>query len=602
MSLPSRLPAILQAVMQGQPQALADSHYPQWHLAPVNGLLNDPNGFCQVAGRYHLFYQWNPLACDHTYKCWGHWSSADLLHWRHEPIALMPDEEYDRNGCYSGSAVEFEGALTLCYTGNVKFPDGGRTAWQCLATENADGTFRKLGTVLPLPEGYTGHVRDPKVWRQDGRWYMVLGAQDVQQRGKVLLFTASDLREWRLVGEIAGHDVNGLANAGYMWECPDLFPLADTHLLICCPQGLAREAQRFLNTYPAVWMAGRFDAERGIFDHGPLHELDSGFEFYAPQTMQADDGRRLLVGWMGVPDGDEMHQPTRAQGWIHQMTCVRELEWQAGTLYQRPLRELVALRGEAQGWCGQTLPLAPMELAFDLSPDSTLGLDFAGALQLTVNRDGLRLSRRGLQTAEMHHRYWRGEARRLRIFIDRSSVEIFINDGEGVMSSRFFPGYPGQLIFSGATPVAFCRWLLRLSPSRDRLAGFTQGLAQAGITLRPEWVINGNYHPSSGYEMFAALCARLGRPPKALFTAACGLLEGVLRYMSQHHLLDSNIHLASFDDHYLYDSLSLRIDTVQQDNRQLAWHCYDLLSQLIDGQAPEPLQRYLPATLQIRHP
>ncbi len=70
--------------------------------------------------------------------------------------------------------------------------------------------------------------------------------------------------------------------------------------------------------------------------------------------------------------------------------------------------------------------------------------------------------------------------------------------------------------------------------------------------------------------MFAALCARLGRPPKALFTAACGLLEGVLRYMSQHHLLDSNIHLASFDDHYLYDSLSLRIDTVQQDNRQLA--------------------------------
>ena len=102
--------------------------------------------------------------------------------------------------------------------------------------------------------------------------------------------------------------------------------------------------------------------------------------------------------------------------------------------------------------------------------------------------------------------------------------------------------------------------------------------------------------------MFAALCARLGRPPKALFTAACGLLEGVLRYMSQHHLLDSNIHLASFDDHYLYDSLSLRIDTVQQDNRQLAWHCYDLLSQLIDGQAPEPLQRYLPATLQIRHP
>lgn len=160
--------------------------------------------------------------------------------------------------------------------------------------------------------------------------------------------------------------------------------------------------------------------------------------------------------------------------------------------------------------------------------------------------------------------------------------------------SRIAPQHADEFWFLGGQP--------RLSPSRDRLAGFTCGPPVRGSRCALEWVINGNYHPSSGYEMFAALCARLGRPPKALFTAACGLLEGVLRYMSQHHLLDSNIHLASFDDHYLYDSLSLRIDTVQQDNRQLARHCYDLLSQLIDGQAPEPLQRYLPATLQIRHP
>jgi sucrose-6-phosphate hydrolase SacC (GH32 family) len=91
------------------------------------------------------------------------------VHWQHEPLALMPDEEYDRNGCYSGSAVDNEGVLTLCYTGNVKFDDGSRTAWQCLATEKPDGTFTKLGPVLALPEGYTGHVRDPKVWQHDGR-------------------------------------------------------------------------------------------------------------------------------------------------------------------------------------------------------------------------------------------------------------------------------------------------------------------------------------------------------------------------------------------------------------------------------------------------
>ena len=373
----------------------------------------------------------------------------------------MPHEEYDRNGCYSGSAVDNNGTLTLCYTGNVKFADGGRTAWQCLATENADGTFRKIGPVQPLPEGYTGHVRDPKVWRHEGRWYMVLGAQDRQKRGKVLLFSSADLHQWTSEGEIAGYGLNGLDDAGYMWECPDLFPLGDQHILICCPQGMAREEERFLNTYPAVWMAGDFDYDRAAFSHRELRELDAGFEFYAPQTMHTRDGRRLLVGWMGVPDGEEMLQPTLANGWIHQMTCLRELELIDGQLYQRPLRELTALRGEAHGWPGNALPLAPMEIALQTARDDALSLDFGGALTLERDTRGIRLARRSLAGDEMHYRYWRGEVRSLRIFIDRSSVEIFINDGEGVMSSRCFPAYPAQLIFSGSAPDAFCYWPLR---------------------------------------------------------------------------------------------------------------------------------------------
>ncbi|WP_133630302.1 MULTISPECIES: LacI family DNA-binding transcriptional regulator [Gammaproteobacteria] len=153
--------------------------------------------------------------------------------------------------------------------------------------------------------------------------------------------------------------------------------------------------------------------------------------------------------------------------------------------------------------------------------------------------------------------------------------------------------HPDEIYFLGGQP--------RLSPTRDRLEGFKQGLAQAGVTLRPEWIIHGNYHPSSGYEMFAALCAQLGRPPKAVFTAACGLLEGVLRYMGQHNLLQSDMRLASFDDHYLYDSLAIPIDTIRQDNRQLAWHCFDLIGKLIEGDVPDPQQRKLDATLKRRH-
>ncbi|MEG3129419.1 substrate-binding domain-containing protein [Pantoea cypripedii] len=151
---------------------------------------------------------------------------------------------------------------------------------------------------------------------------------------------------------------------------------------------------------------------------------------------------------------------------------------------------------------------------------------------------------------------------------------------------------PDEIYFLGGQP--------RLSPTKDRLAGFMQGLERAGVTPRPEWIIHGNYHPSSGYEMFAALCARLGRPPKGLFTAACGLLEGVLRYMSQHHLLTSDIRIASFDDHYLYDSLSVPIDTVEQNVPRLAQECFSMLTQMIQGQDPEQNQIILPATLRLR--
>lgn len=151
---------------------------------------------------------------------------------------------------------------------------------------------------------------------------------------------------------------------------------------------------------------------------------------------------------------------------------------------------------------------------------------------------------------------------------------------------------PDEFYFLGGPP--------RLSPTRDRLEGFMRGLREAGVTPHPEWIIHGTYQTSAGYEMFAELCARLGRPPKAVFTAACGLLEGVLRYINQHHLRQESIYLTSFDDHYLYDSFLMPIDTIQQDNRQLALRCYTLISQLIAGEAPETLHACLPPKIKRR--
>jgi beta-fructofuranosidase len=459
----SLLKQLARSLMTGQLMAASDPHRLHWHLAPVVGRLNDPNGFIQTHGRYHLFYQWNPLSCRPSASWWGHWSSTDLVHWCHEPVALLPTETYEINGCYSGSAVINNDKITLIYTGNVKYTDGSRTAYQCLAEEMPNGTYQKLGPVIPLPEGYTGHVRDPKVWQHDGQWYMVLAAQSPEIKGKVLFYRSSDLIRWTLVSEIAGTHLNGLKEFGYMWECPDLFPLNDQHILLCCPQGLAAEQYRYLNQHQCGYFVGELDYQQGKFPHGEFHELDLGFEFYAPQTTETTDGRRLMYGWLGMPDGHT--QPTVKYGWVDCMTCPRELFLRDGQLYQQPVTELQQLRqGAGTAWQGiasdaPEFDAVAAELLIDVSGPFSLSLRHNATL--SWNGECLQLTRLNWHTEETESRYWLGELQTLQVLLDSSSLEVFINQGQACMTARYFPD-PTQksLCFQGEGVLSIHHWLL----------------------------------------------------------------------------------------------------------------------------------------------
>ena len=275
------------------------------HLMPPCGWLNDPNGLSWYQGRYHVFFQYSPFEVKGGLKFWGHYSSEDLINWIYEGVSLYPDSPADCHGVYSGSALAEEETLHLFYTGNVKldgdydYINNGRCA-NTLHVESKDGIeFGIKENVIPCtqyPEDYTCHIRDPKVWKEGDRYRMVLGGRRKDDHGAVLLYSSWNLKQWKLDRELTTEE-----KFGYMWECPDMFELNGKEILSVSPQGVKREEYRYQNIY----LSGYFILRDGGVSTEDFREWDMGFDFYAPQTFVDKKGRRILIGWMGMPDAEE---------------------------------------------------------------------------------------------------------------------------------------------------------------------------------------------------------------------------------------------------------------------------------------------------------
>lgn len=214
-----------------------------YHLMPPTGWLNDPNGLCYFKGRYHVFFQYNPFEATGGLKFWGHYSSADMLEWKYEGVALYPDSVMDCHGVYSGSALVEGDKLHLFFTGNVKEEDGdydyinnGRQA-STLHVESEDGIqfgAKKAAVYYKdYPKNYTCHIRDPKVWKDQDGYHMVLGGRQKGEHGAVLFYRSEDLEKWEFDRELTTENA-----FGFMWECPDFFELSGEKILSVSPQGL----------------------------------------------------------------------------------------------------------------------------------------------------------------------------------------------------------------------------------------------------------------------------------------------------------------------------------------------------------------------------
>ncbi|MGL5258585.1 MAG: glycoside hydrolase family 32 protein [Lachnospiraceae bacterium] len=439
---------------------------PVIHLSSRVGWMNDPNGFSYYKGKYHMFYQYYPYNTHWGPMHWGHAVSEDLIKWTYEPVAIAPDEEYDSVGCFSGSAIELPtGEHLLLYTGvtkESKEENAKDIQTQCIAV--GDGkTYKKhennpVLTEETLPTNCSKYdFRDPKIWFEDGMYYCVVGSCTEEKDGQILLYNSSNGFDWNFEKVL----IENKKRYGRMWECPDFFELNGKHMLITSPQDMLPEGLEFHNGNGTLYFVGNYDKNHN-FSEETCGTIDYGIDFYAPQTVLSPDGRRIMIGWMQNWDTLSF-KPEYL--WFGQMSIPREVTIKEHKMFQAPVREIEKYYGkeiihqnvlvsnkvqlpEVQGRC--------VDLFLEIKPSDEK--ECYKNFEIRVADDGanytsiiyeasssiLKLDRKhsGTRRATVHQRraYVKNQNGKikLRILLDRFSMEVFINDGEQVMSMTFY--------------------------------------------------------------------------------------------------------------------------------------------------------------------
>ena len=413
-----------------------------YHLMPAGGWINDPNGFTFFKGYYHLFYQFYPDAAEWGPMHWGHARSKDLVHWETLPVALVPGDQED--GCFSGSAIVHDNKLWLIYTGHHYIDKQNDDFYE---TQNVayseDGIhfvkYQNNPVIAHPPADNTKHFRDPKVWRENDHFNMVVGSQDKNKCGRVLLYRSNDLLSWQFVTALSR--ALDSKQEGFMWECPDFFPLNGEDVLLCSPQGLQPVGDRFLNENQTGYFVGNYDELSGEFERNRFVEIDHGHDFYATQTTLTPDGRRIMVAWLNAWDSSFKEQ---ADGWCGAITFPRELTLIGNKIYQQPVREIKALRKE-QVINKQTTDVTTVKVPSQSELVLNYGRHRNGEL-FALESKNQRFSVVNEHGRIVIHNAQRDERAvivddellRMHVLLDTSSIEIFINDGEATFTERVY--------------------------------------------------------------------------------------------------------------------------------------------------------------------
>ncbi len=436
----------------------SDKHfYPRYHIAPHYGLLNDPNGLIEVNETHHIFYQYHPVAPTHGLKYWYHLSTKDFVHYEDLGIILKPDSKYNKYGVWSGGALLENDNIALFFSANTFDKNDVHYPSQAIALINSDNQIIKQEQIIFSDEEYTRHFRDPKPWKVDDKYYLVLGAQKKEPKeGVLVLYEGDSLFSWRKVGNIK----TIFKTNAFMYECPDYFELDDNGIIAFSPQGITntKEAE-FQNVHSVVYSIGsKLDLNNAQFDGKKIYEFDKGFDFYAPQTYLDSKGRRILIGWLGVSD---LYYPYDEEyRWSQMLTIPRELSIDDNVIVQKPIDELMVLRKDKQEISNGFNKLNSNSFELELKVDKNFSIHIKNEACEEISFVGddkfyiLDRSKQGIDVNKQYGTTRKSirsleDAQIVRMFYDCSSLEIFLDDGKTVFTSRVFLKNISSLVCEG---------------------------------------------------------------------------------------------------------------------------------------------------------
>jgi beta-fructofuranosidase len=456
-----------------------DKHSDNWklkyHIMPPTGWLNASNGICEFNNEHHIFYQYSPFGVKDGMNFIAHISSKDLMNWDDVSIQLYPCGNYDIDSVYSGSILVESGNMNIFYTSNDKQPgvqnirhiiseDGIDFENQKIVLKSTDIISEASDEIL---ESYNTildsfhEITDPYVWKENEKYYMVIGGKTTSNNIELLLYKSKDLIKWNFLSNINIDKIND----DILLRSPNIIKVDGKHILVLSLYKKNNEV------YSTGYYVGELNLNSYIYKNSGFSILDNGHDFYLPNVYKDSKGRNILIACMGsYEEHNKYTDPTVYRGWKNALSIPREIKLYEEKVLQVPVDEIKILRknklekeinlngiiidenlkGEVYEMIVDTRGI---QGCFEIKLRKEIDIiynDINNEVNISLGNSGYGRKDKSIKISKLD---------KVHIFSDSSSIEIFINDGEEVFTSRVYPNKNDDLImFKGNGILKVNKW------------------------------------------------------------------------------------------------------------------------------------------------